>query len=256
MRLRGVVMLGALVVGASACGDAVAPAAHAASDLEFSAPTIRNGTATSDFHGAWDRPVTAEERQALLGESSAKAGGGTTASLEDDSFVLPMIISTFLAGEYVEDMVRIEYGMLGGGTGYTMTPFFQTTDASGAVIYSGKGMGRTEEAQAWFPFAVNEKEMVPIGKWCGTDTWATVRFEARSIRPPILGGGIAKTEQSDSEIIRQAECTAPGSGGGGSTVSVDNGFTVCFYEIWVDSYGNVVDVFFIGCRSYSGSNAY
>lgn len=256
MRLRGVVMLGALVVGASACGDAVAPAAHAAADLEFAAPAVRRGGPESEHYKSWDRPVSEAEAARLMGVAVTKGGAGDASLEGEEERLLPLIFETYVTGEYVEDRLYFRYGLLGAGTGYTMTPFVEITAADGSSKHNAVAMGRTEEAPFYFVFAPSVEEMVPAGAGCGTDAWIGVRYEVRSLKPPIMGGGASKTEQSRSTIARQARCTTPGSGGGGVTIGVDEGFQICYYELWVDGNGNVVDVFFIGCRSYSGSNAY
>lgn len=245
MRLRGWMGLGALVMGAVACGDSVGPPAVQGRDLEFTAPAVKSQPLEQTSR-AWDDPVTPEEE--------ARARAMHEAMLADGEAAVPWIFDSYVLGEWDRERFRMQLGMFALGTSYEMTGAVQFTDVNGRQT-PGETVRRTEDGPLYTYMRPHVEQWYSPGSACGTDAAMHARFTAYS-KLPILGSELARAEQTKSGISVQARCQAPSTttGGGGVTYT-SNGFKtwLCFYEVWTDFDGDVIAVFFFGCTEVSGT---
>lgn len=257
MRLRGVVLLGALVVGAGACGDSVAPAAPAVADLEFAVPAVKGQMPQAPGTRVWDDPVTEADLARLRGEAVAK--GIPMASLEEggDEALLPWILSPYLVGEFDGQTLRVQGGFWGFGTGYTMAGHIRVLDETGRQIQEGSALNRSEDAPMYWYMRPHIESPFPVPTVCGAEAWTHLSIEVRLAPPFIPEMPVARAQDSRDITTYQQRCTIPGTGpGGGSrtTYSERTTYYICYYEVWTDLDGNIVDVFLIGCTPLGSYN--
>lgn len=242
MRLRGWIGLGALVMGAVACGESVGPPAVQGGDLEFTAPAVKEATSESRMR-TWDEPATPEEL--------ARANAVNEGTLADGEEVLPAIFSQYVLGEWDGNRFRMQYGMFGFGTAYDMSASVRFTDVNGTsrVVHAD---GRKEEAPIYWYMRPHAEQWFTVDAFCGTDATMNAQFTAYS-RVPLLGTELSKAYQTASGISAQARCQIPSTPPTGGTTYTSNGFRVflCFYELWTDLDGDVIGIFFFGCTEVS-----
>ena len=257
MRLRGVVMLGALVVGASACGDSVAPAAHAAADLEFAAPAVKGPMPQAPSYRTWDDPVTEADIARLRGEVKAK--GIDMASLEEggDEVLLPWILSPYVLGEVMDRALRVQSGFWGFGTGYTTSARIRVLDETGRVIMQETGLERSEDAPMYWYMRPHVEQTFILPVSCGAEAWTRTNIEVRVALPGFPDMPVSRAQDTREVVTYQQRCTIPGGGpgsGSGTTYTVNTGLYICYWEVWTDLDGNIVDAFLLGCTPISGYN--
>lgn len=255
MRLRGMLVLGALTIGAMACGDALAPPAGGAKDLEFVLPAAQGALPGATRYRTWDEPVTEAELAKLPQAQRPNltidaTGGGTGGGAQ----VLPVIFSKYAAGAFDEDDFTIQYGMFGFGSGYTMTPSVRITGPQGNTLLQQQGTGRTEDAPIYWYMRPHVEEAFRIPTSCGATAELKVLFEVRVGLPGIP---FVRTQESNQGIVYQRACPAPVTssplGGGGSLpLTTYDGLYICYYEVWVDLDGAIVDVIFLRCDQIRG----
>ena len=246
MRLRGWMGLGALVMGAVACGgESVGPPAVQSGDLVFDVPAAKPRAIEQPYR-TWDEPATPEEL--------ARAKAVNEGVLAEGEAAVPWIFDSYVLGEWDYDRFRMQAGMFAVGTGYDIRADVQFTDVNGRAKL-GEPLTRSEEGPLYTYMRPHAERWYTPGAACGTDAVMNARFVAFS-KLPVLGAEVAKAEQTQSGVSAQARCQSPSTttGGGGVTYKTD-GYRVflCFYEVWTDIDGDVIDVFFFGCTEVSGT---
>ena len=248
MRVREMLVLGALTIGAMACGDSLAPPASEGRDLEFVLPAAKGELPTAQGYRTWDEPVTAAEIAKVEGMRQASLVDG------DGNEIVPLILSTYAIGEFNDYVFRIQYGMWGFGSGYTMTPHVRIVGQSGDVLIDQLGLGRSEDAPIYWYMRPHVEESFNIPTSCGAVAQVKVQFE---VRVGLPFASFAKTQSMADKTTYQARCptlgpSPEGGGGGSGTIERIVYGTICYFEVWVNQYGVVVDVFLIACYELSG----
>lgn len=246
MRLRGLMVLGALAMGAAGCGESVGPPAEGR-DLEFVAPVTRSGVDPS-LQRSWDEPITDAERQRLDARLAA----------ETVDEVLPaLLFSKYVTGEWNQNSLTMSYGMLGAGTGYTMSPKADFRARDGRLLESRNGLGRSEDQPIYWYMRPASSETVTIADACGVTAVVNVTFEVRSTGFSLGEPRTYRNVDIAQTNTDQPNCSQPGGGSGGGssgTTYVNDGTRIwlCYYEVWMDLDGDVIDVFFFGCSEVGG----
>ena len=235
MRLRGVVLF-ALAAGTLACGDALTPPEGRVRDLDFVMPSVIERPTVGQVR-MWDDPAT----------TPAVIDGVET----DEEALLPIIWSHSVTALFDADMLKIEYGMSGAGTGYTMSPKITVWSSSGAKLMEQDGAGRSEDAGTYLPMRPHANETFYVPSACGAKARVALTFVARVSLATI---SFMQRMESEEAFGWQPACPVR-SGGGGSTSDAGStaGLIICYYEVWVDSAGYVVDVFLIRCEPLGGA---
>lgn len=255
MRLRGMLVLGALTIGAMACGDALAPPAGGAKDLEFVLPAAQGALPGATRYRTWDEPVTEAElaklpqaqRPNLTIDATGGGGGG-------DAPMYPLIFSKYAAGEFDEDQYRYQFGMIGFGTGYSMTPTVRVVGPAGNVIQDGQRNGRSEDLLVPLHMHPHVEDGFQISTSCGATAELRVLFEVRVV---WRGSLFAREQAMEKNNAVQRACpppvtSSPLGGGGSIPVTTYDGLYICYYEVWVDLDGVIVDVIFLRCDQIRG----
>ena len=272
MRVRERLVLGALMIGAMACGDSLAPPASEGRDLEFVLPVAKGELSGAVRYRTWDEPVSEREiakargvQQASMGDEiptgGDDGGGGTGGGGGGGEAYLPWIISVFATGSFQGNQVKIEYGLFGLGTGHTMTPAIRVLSESGEVLLNVIGTGRTEDAPSYYYMRPTVEELFLIPAWCGATGELKVKFEVRVSLPMLSAHSIGKAQAGKDQIFSQRPCEllpdepiGGGSGGSGQAPSTNgNGLYICYFDYWVDVNGIIYDAVLIGCNRMSGS---
>lgn len=244
MRLRGWMVLGALGMGAVGCGDVAGPTIAAARDLEFHAPDPFGRREAASVR-AWDDPISEVERARLEAAVARDAEG---------VILPPLILSSYLSGEWNRNELWIQYGFFGAGSGYAMTPRAEFRDASGALVGERAGFGRREEQGVYWYMHPAGEELMLAGRDCGLHAGVNVQFEVRSVGT-ILGERVTLRNVSSAQrVIAQTMCPVSSGGVGRVEIPTSDGTTLwlCQYEVWTDIDGDVIDVFFFGCTQVTG----
>lgn len=282
MRVREMLVLGALTFGAMACGDSLAPEAGEGRDLDFVLPTVTGELPDSARYRTWDEPVTASDIAKARGVRQANAvegspdddgggpvggdGGGTggTSGGGGGAMILPIIRSTYAIGYFEGDVARIEYGMSAFGTGHTMTASLKVYGENGTVILNENGTGRKEDAPIYSPMRPSVRERFLVPSWCGATAQLRVKFEVRVALAMLAAHELAMTQANEENIFAQAKCAprpdAPTDGGNGggigdresSPAPGGSGSWLCFFVEWIDQDGFVIEKQLIGCKYIGG----
>jgi len=239
--------LGALVMGAVGCGDAVGPQGSGGRDLEFVAPSASSGIpAPRQRH--WNSPITDEDRS--LAEAAVAAMDATAG-------VLPaLLFSKFVHGEWRLNDLWIQFGFFGMGTGYTVTPRVEIRGSDGRLLQLATVEPRSEEQGLYSVMRPTSEVVVPTSAFCGGQAAVTVTFEVRS-KGTFAGESVTLLNKDVAQaVILQQRCPDPITplGGGGAVLPSAGGtrLWLCQYEVWTDLDGDVIDVFFFGCTEVLG----
>ena len=238
MRARRLKCWGMLVVAATvACGDAVAPAASSR-DLEFTVPAT--AVAGAKFgQSLIESPYAGAE----VGPSTVDGGGQELVALEN----------WFVKGWFEGSTFLFEYGLIGYGTGYTMSVKLFIVGPDGRNIVNESFIGLSEDSPIPLTMRPTVRDQRGIGISCGATGTVGVRFEVRFalIIPEI---GISRTMRTGSDVSYQPNCAPPPppqQGGGGDPYD-DGGVWLCWYNVWYDSQGRIVDYEEISCTKLGG----
>lgn len=255
--MRSARMLGLVLVAAMplvGCGEAVGPpepSESGATDLEFVLPpVIGEAPLTSGFvvdpPDGWVDSILAARGPSLLTTS------GPTAQID----------ATYLVAGFNGPTFWFEYGMYGFGSGYSMSAEYTIYGENG-VVRTGTSKGLSVSLGPinttfvpWF------RDSIPVPSHCGLTGNVEARFSI------FLGIDIGKikvataAERSKTAWSSQPACSPymPGGGEGGGDAPGDRlvpaatvtRYTICYYELWVDSTGTVVSVVPAGCEPYTG----
>ena len=227
MRARRLKWWGMLVVAATAaCGDAVAPAASSR-DLEFTVPAT--AVAGAQFE---QRLIESPYAAVEVGPSSVDGSPQEVVALED----------WFVKGWFEGSTFVFEYGLIGYGTGYTMSPKVIIVGPDGKVIINQAGLGRSEDSPIPLPMRPTVRERIDIGIWCGATATVGVLFEVR-FALLIREFGVMRNSRNASDVSDQPACPPPPAppppSGGGDPLD-DGGVWLCWYDVWYDSQGRIV----------------
>ena len=240
MRARRLKCWGMLVVAATvACGDAVAPAASSR-DLEFTVPAT--AVAGAKFgQSLIESPYAGAE----VGPSTVDGGGEELVVLDD----------RFVKGWFEGSTFVFEYGLIGVGTGYTMSPKVVIVGPDGRVIINQSGLGRSEDSPIPLPMRPTVRERIDIGISCGATGTVGVVFQVRLalITPEIR---LIRSARTASDVSFQPACApppppAPPQQGGGGPYD-DSQVWLCWYDVWYDSQGRIVAYEEISCTKLGG----
>lgn len=255
MRLREMLVLGALTFGAMACGDSLAPPASEGRDLEFALPAVQGPMPGATRYRTWDEPVSDAEIAKLPKEqrpnSTLDAAGGEGGEGDE---LRPLILSKYAIGEFVEDQYRYQFGMFGFGSGYSMTPSVRIVGPAGNAIDQQQRAGRSEDAPVVWYMRPHVEDGFQVGTSCGAMAELSVLFE---VRLAVKGVNYVREQATERTNTYQRTCplpvtSSPLDGAGSLPVTTYDGVYICYYEVWVDGWGRIVDVYFIRCDQISG----
>lgn len=250
MRLRGAVVVAiAAMAGLLACSDSLAPRAASEGDLEFSVPVRANADAMGSSFRARRLPVSeleiaqmGREVPGLLREADESGGTG-------DEAVVPFIWSKYLTAGFVGSEFEFKYGFVGFGTGYVMSGRVRIVNDSGRVLRDAQ-LERVEENLPFLLYMHPDAEgRFAVAVACGASGEMNVHFD---VYAAVAGVRYAQAQQYIMRAYTQAACPTPppppSDGGGGPIVTETNdGLWICYYEVWMDMDGNIIDVFALGC---------
>jgi len=242
MRLRPMVL--GMAMAAMACGEAVGP------------PTIADGTGALEFHAAFPRGVRPADRTTFSNDLSEWPGGlplhppMTVAADVDPSTLLPLIFSSYVAGEFIGRELWVDAGFYGVGTGFSQQATVRAVDAAG-IVKEEAGMRYEEAGLLWGPLHPHIREPFTVSRECGVSAEVPARFEART-EVPTLRGKFLRAQDSKTISVAQAVCPPPNGSGGPVLRRGGTRLYLCQYELWTDADGDVIDVNFYGCTEVSG----
>ncbi len=261
MRLRELMAIGAVLLAGQGCGDSLGPPHDAVNDLVFSVAPARGVPSTTSRFRTWHRQPTPAE----LGMLPPGARGGANLTImqgdsapEDapgtDDGTIPWIWAADLFLYWTGNELTAVSGLHAWGNGYEMTSTISAFDAAGTNILPPRSRTQAENLYVngyskMLPYMA-QTEVVPSP--CGAVGHAHTKFTvfARFV------GRSARAEQYREARETQEPCPRPAENGGGGVVTTEerdsSGFQVCYYEVWVDSTGAVVDVVFLGCERIGG----
>ncbi len=231
---------GLLCVAGMACGDepvvgARPDTARASADLEFVLPAVR-GTPTLVRRVEVDsaRADRLEDRSEPM---TAQVGDGGQ---------LAFITQYYLAAHFDGATLNTDYGVHGWGTGWTAKPSMTVTGPDGRTLITDYGGGAGGDFLVPSYVGGDYREFYSVGGLCGASANISGYHEVRLA--VIIGRfPVTKDWRSSSFGTQQPACTSSSPTGGGSTPSEGVRYTVCYYEVWIDLDGNVVDVIPLGC---------
>ena len=286
MRVREMLVLGALTFSAMACGDSLAPEAGEGRDLDFVLPTVTRELPDSARYRAWDEPLSASDIAKVRGLQQANAvegspdvdgggtggtsgggtgteGGGTGTEGGSGERLVPVISSHFAIGYFDGDVVKMQYGFFGAGTGYMITPTLKVYGANGVVLPIENSAGPSEDAPIYWYMHPKFESQILVPSWCGAVAQLRVKFEVRVALPMLAERSVGKTQAGDDPIFAQAKCTpepdlpADGGGGGVGSEAKDpaaggDEYYLCFFEVWTNQDGIVIEKKLIGCTRVGG----
>lgn len=263
MRMRRWVVVGALAAsaGAGACADALAPdAAAVGRDLDVFVPSVLVSPegAPVDEVGAL-RPVRVTEGTAPISElkrAFADLSGFETVNPEtaptDETAALPIIASSFLTMSINGTRLVVEYGFFGGGWGYEMGFGGAVWGAEGNLLRPLDQSSRAEHVPIWWYMRPTRKEEFHIPAPCGATAEGVAKFTVYNGFPGVRAMQVQDSRRAHAQ---QAVCEPPSSGSGApdpTPFQTNDGLQICYYEVWVDGNGAVVDVFLVRCESLGG----
>ncbi len=106
MRVRDVLVLGALTIGAMACGDSLAPEAREGKDLAFVLPAAEGELPSARSYSTWNEPVSESE----IAKVRATQQAATLDGSGDGDAILPVIFSRYAVGEFVDNFTASSTG--------------------------------------------------------------------------------------------------------------------------------------------------
>jgi hypothetical protein len=235
----------ASVVG---CGESLSPPVRGEvgmRDLELVLPAIRGEPAV-----ATATPI--ETPQAWLDGLATPDGfanvGSTTTS---EAYIK----GTYVTAGWDKDVLWYEYGMSGLGTGYEMIPWFNVA-RDGATLVERTGTGiRLNLGMIPSSFTPSMRETYRPGPTCGLTVNVKVVFKVfTGISTDLLDLSLA-AQREGGAFSSQPACPPPPTKTAGTPTEepVPGGgtkITICYFEVWVDKYGQVVDYRLITCESY------
>ena len=170
-------------------------------------------------------------------------GDGGTAPPEA---VIPKLTSYYGTVSFDGGTLRWAYGAAGAGTGWSGKPEGTVHKPDGSVLMSGLGAGYSVDWLVYqaFKFDLVEEAFVPA--CVGLFANFSFLFEARVNAPFLKWMGSLREQGSTTGSAAQPRCP-PSAGGGVTTTPEKGGLKICYWEVWVDLDGNVVDVIFLGC---------
>lgn len=235
----------AVIPLAGACDEAPSAPGGASRDLEFVLPALK-GTPATISQTAWMRPAdeALPSRFALaVGGPEEPDDGGTPE--EPGEFAL--IFSKYVTSSFESDEFSYEYGLSGFGTSYSMRPTYRIFRKDGSTVVTGNGAGREESLyQVPLMMRPSASERIRVGMTCGASGSATVSFTVR-IDTDLRFSWHSQANDNASSGSSQVACTSTGGGGGGIPPQNGSVVEICYYEVWVDRYGNIVEMIPLGC---------
>jgi hypothetical protein len=212
-------------------------------DLEFRLPAVRGE------HPIFARD-TADRALTVRRDVTADLTEGTSKTSDTSG---PLIWTTSLSSAFNGSRYEMEYGMTGFGTGYSMRPLLDIVTFAGERIIASAGPGRSENAPIPWRFMPSVTDHVLLHTDCGMISNLLVVYEARLDIKTVPPTSEQDQRRSTAHAPQCPITSTDGGGGGGSDVTYFT-ITVCSYEAWYDSDGNLIDVLFLGCYSYSVGN--
>jgi hypothetical protein len=239
-------MLGLVLVAAMplvGCGEAVGPpegSESGAVDLEFVLPPVQGDVGMNA--GVLIEPLTAwvDSLTAARGGALALASE-TTGRIED----------VYLIAGFNGHKLTYEYGAYIFGSGYSLTAEY-TVLRDNNVIRSGKHGGiALSLGPINVPLVPATADTVSLPYSCGLEARVTASFKAYFGVDLSAVKVATSAERNKATDTMQPGCQSPsptnGEGGGGpegelTPVATVTRYTICYYELWVDSTGAVVSV--------------
>lgn len=240
-----VVLAAGPMVGA--CGDdSLAPmdlsAEVGAKDLDVWVPPLVPATGMVESRAIeWpaDWKLSSEASQAFS-RGSRGTSGESSAYIGD----------VFLTAGWNGDELWYEYGMMGIGTGYSMTPTVRILKPDGSELLSETGTGiKLTLSPIPVSFTPAMREVIRTGIWCGLTANISVEFRSfTGINVDAFNIGLSAS-RTQRTATSQPGCapTPPGAGapGGGSGGYI----TYCRYDAWYTSWGQLIAIEFLGCTT-------
>lgn len=250
----GMCWLLAVVPVVNGCDESPsAPGVEVASrDLDFVLPAVRGEP----------RVVAHEAGEWTEGPAGTELVADLAAARGDSKVERAYIQDKFVTAYWSDKKLIFEYGMVAYGTGYSMKPRMDIRAVDGPFAMSEVGNGISLNLgiiPTWF--RPRMKEELVVGQECGLIANVSVAFTA------FLGLKFDPFDLSFSSSIEsrasasQPRCPAPpgsggsGTGSGGGTIETPGGYNICYYEVWVDLDGNIVEVLLLGCHRVGGGLA-
>lgn len=242
--------LGLLCLAGAACADGAPPLATAAGlhDLDFTLPAIRG-----------ELPVLDRE----IGEWEGASSDPTAAmpSLLEDT-MKPLIWSTVVTSWFRDNYYVLNYGLTGFGNYYVMRPNVQVMTDAGHALALNVSSGRSEEMGIPYYMKPFHTDRIWVDRDCGMRGNAIVSFEVG-----LWGGflGNWREHQIGSTSVDAPSCHLErwtilpdgengGAGGSGGAIGDSSGgqLYICYWDVWTDAHGRVVDALFLGCHQLPG----
>jgi hypothetical protein len=222
-------------------------------DLEFVFPAVRGETPIFASAKAANA-VGSVDADTALGTFVDVYADVTEGSSKESAYTGPLIFSTNISTQFTGSRFEMEYGMTGFGTGYSMKPSLDIVTSSGDRIIASAGYGRSEDAPIPWRFKPVVNDYVLLHRDCGMLANLAMLFEARLLTK-VTTPTVEQTPQRSTAHapLCPVVTTESGGGDGGGTLYT---VTICSYDAWYDSWGNLIDVFFLGCVSYQIGNMY
>lgn len=267
MRMRRWVVVGALAAsaGAGACADALAPDAAAVErDLDVFVPSVLVSPegAPVDEVGAL-RPVRStsgtvpfREGDPIPAHSVGFDGVGDPEPTQGDapSDATALVLRPYLTLEFTERRLFAEYGFIGLGWGYDMSMIGDVWYEDGRHMRPLQGTGRAEHLPFPWYLRPTKRDEFHVSSRCGATAEATARFTAFVGFPGLK---VMQVQEARRTLGQQEVCPSPETGSGAPDpvpTTTNDGFQICYYEVWADQNGVIVEVFLIRCESLGGGS--
>ncbi|MDH5234769.1 MAG: hypothetical protein OEW77_07385 [Gemmatimonadota bacterium] len=229
----------AVVAVVAACGDAVGPpgSAGAGRDLEFAVPV-----------GA----MVLSHTQDTLSRAATPIGAASALDDAGGVWTTPRVDDYWLRAWFSGSVLVLEYGLRGVGTGYTISPSVSVVGANSQPIPISEVKGLEEDTGILMYFEPSGREQWDTRSTCGASASANANFTIR-VSLPMLSKYAAwsLTEQSTARA-NQAPCAPPPAPTAGGEEIRGDELYLCWYNVWVDSLGRVVEYEELYCEKIGG----
>lgn len=232
---------GMMCVATLACGDEgplEGPTVRAvARDLEFVLPGVRPDSRVFSRSGG----DSTAARETTVPEGHASLEG-------EKEVIIPKIFSTSISSWFDDATLHFAYGLHGYGNGYSITPngmLMRATDQSVILpsLGGGAGLDWLVPTYIWG----NYRESRLVGVSCGLLANFSPRFE---VRVSLVGMKYLPNMMeyaTGSSAAQQPACPSTVGFSGNGVITTTTQYKICYWDIWIDSYGNVVDILPLGC---------
>lgn len=226
-----------------ACGDSLAapPGGEVgARDLDFVLPELKGMRAKTEVLEA----QTPLEPPALPEGFSAARSGGESAYIRE----------TYVTAGFSGTDLWFEYGMSGYGTAWAMTPKFNIQEPGRGILIDTYGRGMAANYYVPMPFSASNREEFRTSTACGLVANVSVAFKVSlGVKVEPIDASLS-VQMSGYTSTSQPGCPPINGGGGGGAddPGTKTGVKICYWEIWVDMDGYIVDIVFRGCYSAGG----